>query len=134
VVDFTILGLHPPVAVAQDYQRVVGAQIDRDTLVLKAQADRERILPGASAEARPVRAPAVAASAPRLSSAPRAASAFEAVVQGAAAAPALFRFRRLLEAREEQLAGKPFVVLDDRLERDGALIWTREGEAFPEDF
>ncbi len=134
VVDFTILGLHPPVAVAQDYQRVVGAQIDRDTLVLKAQADRERILPGASAEARRVRAQAVAASAARLASARGAASAFEAVVQGAAAAPALFRFRRLLEAREEQLAGKPFVVLDDRLERDGALIWTREGEAFPEDF
>ena len=42
VLDFTIGGMHPPVAVAADYQAVVSAELGKVTAVVDAQATRNR--------------------------------------------------------------------------------------------
>ncbi len=122
VVDFNLIGLHPPMAVARDYQAVVSAQIERDTLEYEAQADRERALPGAAARARKTLGAARAEAERRTALARGESEAFRAQAEASRAAPDLFRFRRLLEAREKQLRGRPFVVLDKRLEEQGAVI------------
>lgn len=122
VIDFTLIGLHPPLAVARDYQTVVSAQIERDTLKYEAEADRASALPLAEAGARTTRGVATAAAGLRTSLARGEAEAFEAQVDSSRVAPDLFRFRRLMEARERQLRGRSFVVLDERFERQGAVI------------
>ena len=43
-----------------------------------------------------------------------------------AAEPELFQYRRRLEALESGLAGRRMLILDDRLERDGATLWMTE--------
>jgi regulator of protease activity HflC (stomatin/prohibitin superfamily) len=50
-VSFTLKGLHPPFAVAKDYQAVVSAQIARQTAVIRANAYRLRQVPYAKIEA-----------------------------------------------------------------------------------
>lgn len=129
VLDLNLIGLHPPMAVARDYQAVVSAQIEQDTLRFEALADRERSLPGAVAKARAARAAARAEAARRTARARGEADAFEAQVEASRAAPELYRFRRALESRERQLAGLPLVVIDERLERQGAVLRAEVGRS-----
>ena len=123
VVDLTLLGLHPPVSVARDYQAVVGARIDRNTRVLEAQAYSNEVLPGAESQANRLESRAHADATLRVALARGEAEAFSAVLETYTAAPELFIFRRLLEAREAQLQGRSFVVIDQRFERDGGALW-----------
>lgn len=122
VLGLDLIGLHPPMAVARDYQAVVGAQIERETLKYEAEADREQALPLAAAGATRTKSEAEADAARRQALARGEAQAFEAQVEASRRAPDLFRYRRLLEARERQLRGRPFVVVDERFERQGAVI------------
>jgi membrane protease subunit HflK len=129
VVDLTLLGLHPPVSVARDYQAVVGARIDRNTRVLEAQAYTNEVLPGARSQANRLESRAHADATARVALARGEAEAFSAVQKTYAAAPELFTFRRLLEAREAQLQGRSFVVIDQRFERDGGALWINGSNA-----
>ena len=129
VVDLTLMGLHPPVSVAKDYQAVVGARIDRNTRVLEAQAYTNEVLPGAQSQANRLESRAHADAAARVALARGEAEAFSAVQKTYAAAPELFTFRRLLEAREAQLQGRSFVVIDQRFERDGGALWINGSNA-----
>ena len=128
-VDLTLLGLHPPGAVARDYQAVVGARIDRNTRVLEAQAYSNEVLPGAESQANRLKSRAHADATLRVALARGEAEAFSAVLETYTAAPELFIFRRLLEAREAQLQGRSFVVIDQRFERDGGALWINGSNA-----
>ncbi len=123
IVDLTLMGLHPPVNVAKDYQAVVGARIDRNTSVLKAQAYTEEVLPGARAQANRSELRAQAEATVRVALARGESEAFKAILETYLAAPGLFTFRRLLEAREAQLKDRSFAVIDQRFERDGGALW-----------
>ena len=67
IVAFTLRGLHPPVAVAADYQAVVSAQLDRTTFVIEAEtyrggpADGQRLRTQRDGPAEAARLPRVAA-------------------------------------------------------------------------
>ncbi|MHC4377506.1 MAG: SPFH domain-containing protein [Planctomycetota bacterium] len=51
VVDLTLVGLHPPVAVATDYQDVVASQIEAETRIAEAEAAATKTLGEALGEA-----------------------------------------------------------------------------------
>ncbi len=123
IVDLTLMGLHPPVSVAKDYQAVVGARIDRNTRVLEAEAYSEKVRPSAHSQAYSANRRAEAEGATRVARATGEAAAFGAVLESYQSAPELFTFRRFLEAREAQLSGRQFVVIDQRFERDGGALW-----------
>ena len=123
VVEFTLLGLHPPVAVAPDYQAVVSAQVDRETRIIKAQAYRMETLPASEAEAYDLIQSAQGEQATRWAEARGEVQAFKALQAAYDASPALFRFRRRLEVLENTFADKPIYVLDGRIERDGGHLW-----------
>ena len=125
VLDFNLIGLHPPLAVAREYQAVVGAQIEIDTLVYEAEADRARAIPAAKAQAHRAKADANAGSEARLAAARGEAQAFTAQVEAHAASPDLFRFRRWIETRETVLRRLSFVVIDERFFQQGAEIHTQ---------
>ena len=49
VLGFTVGGMHPPVAVAADYQAVVSAELGKVTAVVNAQAFRNQTVPATEA-------------------------------------------------------------------------------------
>lgn len=126
VVAFNLRGLHPPVAVAEDYQAVVAAQLDRTTYIMDAEAYREVALPVAEAAALTNKFTAEADRAGRLATAKGEAAAFSAVAAEYQSSPELYRFRRQLEALEQVLIEKPHYIIDDRIERDGGAVWILE--------
>jgi HflK protein len=126
VVAFNLQGLHPPVAVANDYQAVVSAQIDRGTYIMEAQAYRYGALPKAEANAVRATRKAEADRASRLSKAKGEAIAFRTLEAQVAANPELYRFRRRLETLEQVLQDNPHYIIDARIERDGGALWVLE--------
>jgi regulator of protease activity HflC (stomatin/prohibitin superfamily) len=126
VVDMTIGGMHPPVVVAAEYEAVVSAQVLRDTLVVGARTESERDLPAAETAALTQASTARAEAATTLAAAKGESAAFRGVRASLAAEPDLFHFRRRLQALETGLAGRRTVIVDDRLERDGATLWLTE--------
>lgn len=126
VVAFNLRGLHPPVAVAQDYQAVVAAQLDRTTYIINAQAYRQSALPMAKAMALESQSLAKAEGISRLSKAKGEAIAFNTLEAQHDANPQLFRFRRRLETLEQVLVDKPHYILDARIEQDGGTLWIIE--------
>jgi len=123
VVDFTLGALHPPVSVAEDYQAVVSAQISRDTDRVGAEAYRVGRLSSARIDQLDAQASAHALAAERRAEAVGEAAAFEGLRATVRTSEADYRFRRRLEALEDNLSGRPVVLIDDRIERDGGQLW-----------
>ncbi|MEN0062263.1 MAG: protease modulator HflK [Myxococcota bacterium] len=122
-VSFTLKGLHPPFAVALDYQAVVSAQIKQKTSVIRAQAERLQRVPKAKANAQLAVDEARAAEATRLAEAIGEAEAFRALVDRYRAAPALFRYRRRMQTLQANLAFRELTILDRRFEAQGGELW-----------
>jgi regulator of protease activity HflC (stomatin/prohibitin superfamily) len=127
VVDVTLGALHPPVGVAADYQGVVSAQILRDTDRIAAEAYRTGRLSEARREVLRDAASAGAFAAERHADAVGEARAFLGLRARVRTAEADYRFRRRMEAMAQNLEGRPVVILDHRLERDGMAIWMQSG-------
>lgn len=125
VVEFTFTAMHPPVAVAVEYQGVVSAEIDRQTRVVRARAVAAQALPQARAEAHRARSQAQAAAVERLATARADAAAFEGLRASARGDESLYRFRRKLEAIELRLSDKPLIILDHRIEGQGGELWLK---------
>ena len=123
LVALNLRGLHPPVALATEYQSVVAAQLDRTTYIIDAEAYQESMLPKARAEAESLLRTAAADRVERLSVARGEAIAFETLEAQYNANPELFRFRRRVEILESSLSGKPHHIIDARIERDGGALW-----------
>ena len=114
--------LHPPVSVAKDYQDVVSAQIDQQTKVLRAEQYQLSILPKTRAKSIQAVEKAKQASL-SLASANGESMAFEALRQTVRSQESLYRFRRRQENLQQSIKGRNIVVLDHRLESQGATLW-----------
>jgi membrane protease subunit HflK len=125
VVEFTFTALHPPVAVAVEYQSVVSAQIDEQTRIVRAQAAAALSVPAARSAAMQATSLAQADAARRVSAAQAAAAAFLGLRAAARGDEDLYRLRRRLEAQERHLKDKPLVILDHRIEGQGGELWLR---------
>ncbi len=123
VVAFNLWGLHPPVAVAEEYQAVVAAQLDRRTFKLDAEADRESELPKARAAALQKTLQTEAERVTRLATANGEATAFRALYAEYKLRPDVYRYRKRLETLEAVLEKDPHYIVDSRIERDGGAVW-----------
>ena len=123
LVSLDLRGLHPPVALATEYQSVISAQLDRKTYVIDAEAFRESTLPKAKSDAEAAVRTASAESLERLAEANGEAIAFQTLEAQYDVNPSLYRFRRRLETLEEVLPEKAYHLLDSRIERDGGAVW-----------
>lgn len=126
VVDFTLLGLHPPIEVAEDYQAVAAAQIERETQVIEGQTYGQEEVPRAEGQAATLRHQASRDGITRLARARGEAQAFETMLASYALAPDLFRLLWYLERLEDTLTGRRFHVIDQSIEADGGAIWVLE--------
>ena len=123
VTGFTIKGLHPPIAVAPDYQAVVSAQVDRKTSIIRASAYKMETIPKAEAEALWTINNSLSNKATRLAGARGEAVQFKTLEESYKLSPKMFRTRKKLEGLEEALKLKRVFIIDDRLEKDGARMW-----------
>ena len=123
VVAFTLGGMHPPVAVAPDYEAVASAELDKVTAAVAAQAFRNEAVPAAEAAALTAANAARAAGSTALARAAGEAWSFRTLESSYLVAPEEYRFRRRLEALEKGLEGRRFTVVDQRIERDGGELW-----------
>lgn len=112
VLSFPLIGLHPPVDVARDYQSVVSAQIQEVTLATQANVDRTSKVPAAQAARDATVKGAQGNAARRLGLASGEATRFKAAENAYHAAPQLFRERLWMETMDETLAGKKLYVVD----------------------
>ncbi|MDA8018933.1 MAG: protease modulator HflK [Thermoanaerobaculia bacterium] len=126
IVDLTLVGLHPPVSVAADYQAVVAARVDQTTKVLEAEAYHERERPKADGKVADLENGAHAHRVTRLATALGEATAFQALRASYVADPELFALVRYLQSVEAQLTGKKFHVIDHTIEEAGGAIWLLE--------
>jgi regulator of protease activity HflC (stomatin/prohibitin superfamily) len=115
--------MHPPVPVAQAYEAVVSAQINRQTAIVSGQVYRNQVLPAAQDSVLRATNAARAAGLDDLGVAAGEAWAFRAVERQFRSAPAEYFFRRRLETLEQRLAGHPFTIVDERFLRDGGELW-----------
>ncbi|MCK5798213.1 MAG: hypothetical protein KAI47_13560, partial [Deltaproteobacteria bacterium] len=123
ILDVSLLGLHPPVAVASAYQGVVSAQLGIRTATIQAQRDavtREERIRGRSRE-QVLQAEAKAAK--REGRARGEAVRFTLTLKGRAKAPALYRFRKRLELLEARLGGLDLYVVDPLVATTTSSLW-----------
>ena len=123
VMSFTIGGMHPPVDVAADYQAVVSADLERVTAAVNARADANTRVPIARADVLSKIASSEAGGIEEKAVAEGEAKNFKILEEQYHQAPEEYRFRSRLEALEAALADRPFVILDERIERDGGELW-----------
>jgi regulator of protease activity HflC (stomatin/prohibitin superfamily) len=123
VVGFTVGGMHPPVPVAGDYEAVVSAELGKVTAVVNAQAFRNETVPAAEAASLVGQNTACAEGAETLARGAGEAWSFRTLESQYHTAPEEYFFRRRLETLEKNLAGRGFVVVDSRIQRDGGDLW-----------
>jgi membrane protease subunit HflK len=123
VMGFTVGGMHPPTAVAADYQAVVSAELGKVTSVVSAQAYKNRTVPSAEAYVVAVENGARAQGAQELGAAAGEAWAFRTLESQYRASPQEYLFRRRLETLEKGLFGKGYTIVDSRFQRDGGELW-----------
>ncbi|MEM7504813.1 MAG: protease modulator HflK [Pseudomonadota bacterium] len=123
IIGLSFQGLHPPVVVAEDYQAVVSAQHEREIAILTSRSYEVEALQSARAMALASVSAAEGAASFRVRTALGEADAFD-VLQGVQLQyPDSVRQMLHLEAIEEALAGQAFHVIDERIERDGGVLW-----------
>ncbi|MEZ5978128.1 MAG: SPFH domain-containing protein [Planctomycetota bacterium] len=123
IVDFAVLGLHPPLDVAADYQSVVSAQIDRERFVVEAETDAESKKIAADADAHEQRTlaeiDAVNARSEGLAQVEATASVVRATTHNEATVRLVLQLQRLAEV----LRGQPYYLFDSGLGEAGASFW-----------
>ncbi len=123
VLGFTVGGMHPPVAVAKDYQGVVSAELRKVTAAVTAQIYHVRVVPEAEAAALVGANTARSEGAEALATAAGEAWSFRTLEAQYRAAPNQYFFRRRLETLEKGLANRGYTLIDARFERDGGELW-----------
>ena len=125
-VIFSFSALHPPVAVAEDYQQVISAQIDRDTRIIRAESYNIKRLQSAAAEQYRAQNKSQEESRKRIATAIGEAQSFEVLRQTVRQNEELYIFRRRQEALQRNLKGRDLFIIDHRLEQEGAQLWIQE--------
>lgn len=126
IVQFRFTALHPPVAVAEEYQQVVSAQIEQETKVLQAKSYREQSIPKAQLASYTAVQDATRSARVLHATAVGEASAFTALYHSVHQDISLYKLQKRLENLEKNLQGKTMVVVDHRIEAQGAALWIQE--------
>jgi len=132
IVKVAFMGLHPPVAVADAYHEVVSAQIWAETRLHAEEAYYHLKVPSAQAERLEIVTAAKVEAMERKQSALGRAAGARALLEAYRKDPALFETEQEIQAYEEGLTGKPFIVKDDALDtQDFELFFVNLRQGLP---
>jgi len=116
VVEIIVEGIHPPADVADIYQMVVSASIDRNTIITDAKTAAEKRLVDADRENRAIVNYAIANQYNRVSAAQQEMAVFFAAMEAFAINPRSFELTRYLDAHERLIGGSKVYVFSPRME------------------
>jgi len=131
VLDVTLQGIHPPYAVGDAFEDVVGSMEEKEAEILKAHAYENSVLPAARAEAEALRRQAAAYAHRRQFVAPAEAERFQNQLIAFKLAPEVFRARETLSAMEEALAKARKTIVADWMDSDEVTIINLEDKILP---
>lgn len=132
VIQVALKGIHPPVDVAQAYQAVVSAQVERVTLETQAEAERAEAMPAAEAAKHTAIRKSEANAATRLADARGEAIQFTSVEAAYSLEPHLYRERVWLETLEDVVAGKKLYLVEGKTSGTQEYwVDLREGNRIP---
>ncbi|MEM1155495.1 MAG: SPFH domain-containing protein [Pseudomonadota bacterium] len=123
IVGVTLQGLHPPVQVAEDYQAVVSAQHESEIAVLASRSYEIETMNNAQSEMIGTTVRAETEYWFRTQTARGSADAFSALQSAHAQAPEPIELHLRLRAIVDALEYHPLLVIDDRIEKDGGVLW-----------
>lgn len=126
IVGLSLHGLHPPVSVAEDYQAVISALHDREISILNSRQYEIEAHQSAKQTALTTIMNAEARAAEILARSRGEAEAFRQIQIAYANAPQPFEQRLRLKALERVLDGRSLNLIDDRIEKDGGVLWFEE--------
>jgi len=111
LVSFHVRDAHPPVEVAPDFERVVSATIEYETLINEAAGYKNDLIPRARGEAARKELDAGAEAVSKVNRASGEAERFELTLEAYRAGPMVYRIRRTIETAEEVLPGREKIIL-----------------------
>lgn len=123
LVEVVFLAMHPPIEVAEAYEDVISAQIDKVTYVLKANTENTHklFMNRATAKAQELEARSHAADV--VARATGEAASFISRAAGYDVDPELEKYRLRLDRMQQLLAEKPFYVIDKTLMRSNDKLY-----------
>jgi membrane protease subunit HflK len=116
IVQISVEGIHPPAEVADVYQMVVSAAIDKNTLITSAETYAERRLIDANRESRAIVNYAHARQYNRISAAMREMAVFHAAMDAHGINPESFELARYLYIFERVVGGSAVYVFSPGME------------------
>ncbi len=124
VVDVALINLHPPVKVADEYLKVINAQVDAVRYQVEANGERLVRIQTAETDSASAVATAKIDSAKRIGMACEESAQFVAVGKAFDIAPDAFKLRLRGDAMQELLSAKPLILIDKSFtsSRDGTLM------------
>lgn len=126
-------GVHPPVAVAEAFQSVVGALEEREASILAARAYTNSVLPVAAAHADRIRFEGEAQRLRRATTSQAEAQLFDQRLAAYRRAPAVFASGLYLNTLRDALAGVRKYIVDHRNARE-VLYFNFQEKPFPDLF
>ena len=118
VVQAIVENIHPPVEVADVYQAVVTASVDKNTIITNAQAQAQQQRIGAERESKTAVDNARAAQFRRVSEARKEMAVYYAALEAYRVSPASFRLAKYLHTFETVLGGSKVYVFSPGTEGD----------------
>jgi len=129
VIQVIIESIHPPVDVADFYQRVVTALIIKNTIIKRAESQAVQKIIAAQQESRTAIDNAIAARHNRVSEAQKEMAVYYAAMQAYAISPASFELVKYLDTYEKIIANNKVYVFSPRMENaiSRAVIGNKTG-------
>jgi len=116
VVQTIIEGIHPPAEVADVYQMVISASIDRNTIITGAETEAERMLIDAERQSRSIVNYAMARQYYRISAAQKEMAVFHASMEAHGVSAGSFELARYLDTFERVIGGSNVYVFSPGME------------------
>ena len=129
VIQVIIESIHPPVDIADIYQRVVTALVVKNTIITRAQADAAKKIIAAQQESRTVINYAAANGHSRISEAQKEMAVYYAAMRAYSVSPASFELVKYLDTYEKIIGNNKVYVFSPRMENaiSKAVIGSKSG-------
>lgn len=123
LVEVCLMAIHPPLEVADAYQKVVSSHLIKEKEVLRGQKYKVSTLPSVKARAKSLVDSANAEASVRVGKSKGESDGFRAVESAYRTGRTVFKSRRRIEVTEEALAKQELIVIDDRLFQGEIESW-----------
>lgn len=128
VINIDLVGIHPPVEIADAYQNVVSARINKQTELNTAYADQEWRIPNAQLFRDNLKSQELIASIEKINLATRESLVFAAQSVSYQQAPNSFKEVKWLTSLEKALKEKTIYIMDEKLDNDQYELWLNLSE------